>query len=85
MKLKPELFFPTDENGIVFPPCILKCHAEGTDYNKNKKEYESLPTVFKSSGHQRTCDYLACIIGECYQIMFRNNGKIILSLSLIHI
>jgi hypothetical protein len=79
MKLKPELFFPTDENGIIFPPCILKCHDDGTDYNKIKKEYEQLPTTYKSKVHQHTSEYLACIIGENYQIMFRNNGKIVLS------
>jgi hypothetical protein len=70
MKLKPELFFP---------PCIFKCHSDGTDYNKIKKEYESLPTFYKSKVHQYTTEYLACIVGENYQLMFRNNGRIIVS------
>lgn len=79
MNLKPDLFFPTDENGIILPPCIIKCHFNGTDYDTLLKEYESLPTIYKSMAHQHTSKYLACIIGKCYQIMFRNNGKIILS------
>ena len=79
MKLKPELFFPTNEKGIIYPPCIFKCHKEGTDYNEAVKIYEKLPTLYKSKTHQHTSEYLACIISDNYQIMFRNNGKIILS------
>ena len=79
MNLKPELFFPTNQKGIIYPPCMLKCHTEKTDYNSLLEDYEKLPTVYKSETHQHTSAYLACIIGGCYQLMFRNNGKIILS------
>lgn len=79
MELKPELFFPTNEIGIILPPCIFKCHEDGTDYENLKKEYENLPTVYNSSEHHHTSEYLSCIIGEYYQLLFRKNGKIIIS------
>jgi hypothetical protein len=73
MKLKPELFFPTDKKGIIKPPYIFNSDE------KSINDYIKLPTLYKAEMHQKTSEYLACIIGENYQILFRRNGEITLS------
>jgi ribosome biogenesis protein Tsr3 len=78
MILEPKLFFPNNEKGIIAPPTFI-INEPYSQKLERQKIYENLPTTFKSKNHIVTDVYLSCIISENYQIMFRNNGKIILS------
>lgn len=80
LPLKAELFFPLDEeNRIIEPPCIIKCHHDGTDYDKMTEEYSKLPTVFRKNRCYSTTTYLNCIIDNFYALTFYRDNRVIVN------
>ena len=78
MILEPKLFLPNNEKWIIAPTTFI-INETYSQQLERRKIYENLPTTLKAKNHIITDGYLSCIIAENYQIIFRNNGKIILS------